>query len=163
MTIDIREQRQAVVREALTWLRTPFMYDQCVKGVGVDCGRFLAAVFNNAGVKRIDIAKLPHIPPGWFLHKQKDAPSPYLSAILTYSVEYNLAPGQIPEVGDIVLAKEARDWAHGAIVVAWPKVIGSAYEHCVTLWENIHTSPQYSHRELKFLNPWDLAAGGNND
>ncbi len=35
------EQRAAIVKEALTWLGTPFVYGACVKQVGVDCGRFL--------------------------------------------------------------------------------------------------------------------------
>jgi hypothetical protein len=159
--VTVQLQRQAVVEEALTWLGTPFEYGQCVKGVGVDCGRFPAAVFDRAGVKQIDILKIPQIPAYWFLHKREGVPSPYLEIFLKYTTEYVPPPGTVPEPGDIVLAKEARDWAHAAIVIAWPKVIGAAYEHCVTVWENIHLSPQYSHRQLKYLNPWGPGAGGN--
>jgi len=159
--VDIEEeQRQAVVREALTWVRTPFHWEQCIKGVGVDCGRFLAATFNGAGVKKIDIEKLPHFPPLWFMHKRDAAPSPFLEQLRTYAVEYELRPGQIPRPGDLVVAHFGRDWAHSAIVAEWPSVVGAAYEHCVTVWRDIHASPQYAHRELKFLNPWDPAAGG---
>jgi len=154
-------QRQAVVREALTWQRTPFHWETCIKGVGVDCGRFLAASFNAAGAKKIDIDALPHLPRLWFLHKSEGAPSPYLAQLLLYSVEYELKPGRTPRPADIVVARYGRDWAHSALVVEWPSVIGAAYEHCVTVWRDIHSSPQYAHNELKLLNPWDPAAGGN--
>lgn len=146
-----QEERTAVIREALTWQRTPFMWEACVKGVGVDCGRFLAAVYNAAGVKSIEIPKLPHLPPQWFLHSNKDS---FLDLIRPFAVEYGLAAGAQPRPGDIVVAKQARDWAHSAIVIAWPSVIGAAYGHCVTVWRDIHTSPQYMHRELKFFDPW---------
>lgn len=154
MTVDM--QRKAVVEEALSWLGTPFVYGQCVKGVGVDCGRFPAAVFHDAQVKRIDMAKIPHIPPDWFLHKREEQRSPYLDLFLQYTVEYTPA---VAQPGDILLAKEGRDWAHAAIVIAWPKVIGAAYGHCVTVWNNIYLSPQYANREWKFLNPWGSTEG----
>lgn len=151
-----QEQRAAVVAEALTWVKTPFVWEACVKGVGVDCGRLPAAVFNNAGVKNIDIKKLPKLPAQWFLHR---ADNSYLDQLRRFAVEYELQPGQIPQPGDLVVAKHGRDWAHSALVVEWPKVIGAAYGMCVTVWQNIYNSPQYAQRELKFLNPWAPGAG----
>lgn len=36
------EIRDAVIKEARTWLNTPFAHQQRIKGVGVDCANFLA-------------------------------------------------------------------------------------------------------------------------
>jgi cell wall-associated NlpC family hydrolase len=143
-----QEERAAVVKEALTWIGTPFVWEACIKKVGVDCGRFPAAVFNAVGIKHIDIAALPHLPPQWFMHRSDNS---YLDQLKLYSEEYT---GRTPKPGDIVVAKHGRDWAHSAIVIQWPRVIGAAFGHCVTVWQNIFTSPQYAQRELKYLDPW---------
>lgn len=42
--------REQVVEEALTWLGTPYHHLACLKGVGVDCGRFLEGVGKVLGV-----------------------------------------------------------------------------------------------------------------
>ena len=150
---------------------------------GVDCGRFLASALI-AGGKRIVISDLPHLPPGWFFHRGEDCASsegrvargqsPFLDIIREYAVEYRLqtfaeSRGQgiglavqsdalrakaKPEPADIVIAKCGRDWAHCALVIAWPRVIAAACEHVVTVWENIYRSPQYMNRELRFFDPW---------
>lgn len=142
------EQRAAVVQEALEWVRTPFVWEASIKGVGVDCGRFLAAVFNNAGVRQIDLAALPHLSPQWFLHHADES---YLNVIRQFAEEYTLQPGEVPPPGDIVVAKYGRDWAHSAIVIEWPKVIGAAHGTCVTVWNNLFRSPQYATRELRYF------------
>lgn len=149
------EQRAAIVKEALTWVGTPFVYGACVKKVGVDCGRFLAATLTAAGVVDIDVAKLPMLPPMWFLHCSAEQ---YPPIIATYSKEYQLAPNQVPQPGDIVLAKYGRDYAHSVFVLAWPKVIGSACESCVTIWRDIHASPQFASRPLRYFNPIPVQA-----
>jgi hypothetical protein len=46
--------RAAVVKEALTWLGTPYHHHARVKGVGVDCARLLCAVYEAS-------ACVPHI------------------------------------------------------------------------------------------------------
>jgi len=43
-------ERQLVIKEALTWLSTPFHHEAMIKGAGVDCGMFLAAVYRVAGL-----------------------------------------------------------------------------------------------------------------
>jgi cell wall-associated NlpC family hydrolase len=145
-----QEERAAIVAEALTWIGTPFHWEACVKGVGVDCGRFPAAVFNKVGIKNINIKGFPRLSPQWFMHHSDNS---YLDQLKLYAVEYELA-NRSPQPGDLVVAKYGRDWAHSALVIQWPKVIGAAAGHCVTVWQNIYNSPQYAQRELKFLDPW---------
>lgn len=145
------EERQLVVRVALTWERTPFEYNACVKGVGVDCGRYPAAVFNEAGIKDIDIRHLPKLPPMWFMHRRSGG---YLAQLEKYAKRYELPHGQFPKPADIIVARYGFDWAHGAIVISWPTVIGAAHGGVVTVWKDVNTSPQYMGRELAYLDPW---------
>ena len=167
--MTIQEKRTACVREALTWERTPFVWGAAIKGVGADCGRYAAAVGNAAGVKNIDMNSFPEMSPQWFLHEHRT--SPFIEQILRFSVEYKLAKDAkadetmpvkaIPQPSDIVVAKFFHDWAHSAIVIDWPTIIGSAGGYCVTRWNNIYLSPQYGHRALRFFDPFHPDAGGN--
>lgn len=149
MTED--QQRAAVIAEVLSWQRTPFEWGQCVKGAGVDCGRFLAGVMNGASVKQIDLGSLPNLSPQWFLHRPDES---FLDQIRRFAVEYELEPGRTPRPGDIVVARFGRDYAHSAIVIDWPKVIGCATGHCVTIWQDIRRSPQYGSRKLRYFDPF---------
>jgi cell wall-associated NlpC family hydrolase len=115
------EARTRVVAEARGWLRTPFHDCANVKGVGVDCANLIAQVFERAGV-------VPHVEiqpylPQWFLHKSTEL-----------FVGYVLAAGgvEISEsevgLGDIVMYRVGRCFAHGGIVVDWPGEIIHAYK-----------------------------------
>jgi hypothetical protein len=162
--LTVAEQRRAAIREALTWRGTPFDFNQCVKGAGVDCGRFPAAALNAGRVEQIVIADLPKLSPQWFLHR-KEGDLSLLDLIRHFAQEYSLRPNgmhelwsgphkAVPEPADIVVARCGRDWAHCALVIQWPRVIGAAMEHVVTEWHNIFVSPQYMNRELAFFDPW---------
>jgi hypothetical protein len=147
--------RAQIITSARCWLRTPFVWEACVPGVGVDCGRFLAASFNGAGLTEIDMASLPRFQPDWFLHKREGSPSPFLEQIRGFgAVEYELPAGGIPQPADIVVAKLGRDWAHSALVIEWPHVIACANGFCVTEWRDLRRSPQYGSRPLKFFDPF---------
>ena len=114
------QQRAAVVAEARSWLRTPYVSHAKLKGIGADCGTFLAAVYANAG---IFLAKdLPDLPPQWFMHGDREW---YLEYLAQYAVEYGIPlswPPPSPQPGDIICAKHGRAFSHGAIVTVWPHV-----------------------------------------
>ena len=154
--------REAVITEALTWQRTPFVYGQCVKGVAADCGRFIASCLNNSGAQKIDVASLPQLSPQWFLHR---ADGSFIDLIKRFAGEYRLSPEALyemwggptkalPEPADIVVAKCGRDWAHSALVIEWPKVICASMGRSVAVWQDIYRSPQFGHRELRFFDPF---------
>ena len=50
--------RETILREALTYLGTPYHAQGRMKGVGVDCATFLCEVYEKAGV-------IPHVDPGY--------------------------------------------------------------------------------------------------
>jgi len=110
------EQRQAVVAEAKSWVRTPYHHEGRVKGAGVDCLWLLYAVYTNCGV--IKPFKVPHYSHQWHLHRGDEL---YENGILQHA--YRVSDEETPMSGDVVLYREGRTMSHGAIVTEWPMVI----------------------------------------
>lgn len=107
------EQRESVLAEALTWLRTPYHHATGIKGVGVDCAYLLIRVFNNCGLLP-DIDPRPY-PMDWHFHRGEER---YLSWVEKYA-----APVDDPQPADIALYQFGRCISHGAIVTEWPQII----------------------------------------
>ncbi len=108
------EQRARVVKEAESWLRTPYHPSGRVKGVGVDCAMLLAETYQNCGlVPRIDPAEYPH---DWHLHRGQEK---YMDYVLQHATMI-AAPGG---PGDGVLFRFGRCFSHGGIIVKWPRII----------------------------------------
>lgn len=100
--------RAAVVKEALTWLGTPYHHHARVKGVGVDCAQLLCAVYEACGC-------VPHIDPGnyahdWHLHRGEEVFIGWLEKAGAREV-------QTPTRGDVAVFRYGRAYSHGAIVV----------------------------------------------
>lgn len=115
------EQRAAVVREAKTWLGTPYHLNAKIKGAGVDCGTFLISSFHGAGL-------IPDVDLGTFfsdfhLHKTDEV---YLRWILEFC-----RPVEIAQPGDIILYRYGRILSHGALVVDFPRIIHAPREGVV--------------------------------
>lgn len=111
--------RADIVAEALTWLGTPYLPEARVKGAGVDCAMIAAEVYETVGA--IPHLDFDHYSPQWHLHNKSEA---YLDHVLAHAEEI---PGP-PEPGDMVLWFVGKSWAHGAIVVAWPRVVHASAE-----------------------------------
>lgn len=74
------EQQERVVAAARAWRGTPFHHGARMKGVGVDCGNLLIAVYVDAGVLR-EAPRYEPPPPGWHLHHADER---YLRLIARY-------------------------------------------------------------------------------
>jgi len=137
------EQRSRVVQEALTWDGTPYHHQARIKGVGVDCGQLLAAVYEDAGV-------LPHIETGdypgdWMLHRDEER---YLSFVMQYAQEVDA-----PRPGDIAVFRFGRSYAHGSIVVEWPRII-HAYVRVGVMVDDAGENGALVGRPVRFFSPW---------
>lgn len=111
------EERAAVDREARTWLGTPYHDCAMVKGAGVDCAFLLKAVYEAVGIEApIEIEPYS---PQWFLHRSEEK---YITKVLERAHEIDEARAG---VGDIVVYKFGRCFAHGAIIAApgWPQIV----------------------------------------
>lgn len=105
------DQRSAVVAEARTWLGTPYHHHGRVKGVGVDCGQLLAAVFAAAGV--IAPVDLGNYATQWHLHRSEEL---FLQWLQRCGAQ-PLPAGAAPQPGDIGVWHYGRTHSHGGIVV----------------------------------------------
>jgi len=112
-----QQQRNAVVKEAKTWLKTPYHWQGRVKGVGVDCGLLILEVFERCGL--IDHADVPHYSNEWHLHHGEEK---YLRWVERYCHDVT---GREPSPGDIILYQYGRCISHGAIVINYPTIIHS--------------------------------------
>ena len=113
-TISVDAQRQAVIAEARTWLRTPHHNGACIKGHGVDCGWLPLAVYHECGL-------MPKVDPGryspqFMLHRDEEW---YLQIADRHGKR--IAGPPLP--GDFALYKIGRIFSHGAIVIEWPRII----------------------------------------
>lgn len=99
--------RDDVVREARSWIGTPYHHAADVKGAGVDCAMILVRVYCGLGLAPLFDPR-PY-PAQWFLHRDEEK---YRGWIERYAVQIDQ-----PERGDICLYRFGRCAAHGAIMV----------------------------------------------
>ncbi|QJW45656.1 hydrolase [bacterium BFN5] len=142
MKQDEEKQRQAIAKEALEWLNTPYHHMGRVKGAGVDCGMFLLGVFENCGL--IKPVKVDYYPHDWHLHRDKQQ---YLEWLSQYT-----KPVDAPEPGDIVAYKYGRCISHGAIVIKWPQVIHAYIDLGVVLADA--SKGELAKRQQGFYSYW---------
>lgn len=147
---DIENQeRDRVISEARTWLRTPYHHCAKVKGHGVDCATLLKCVFENVGqVPPIDI---PDYSPQWFLHRDAEL---YMERVMMHAKEIAEKDAQF---ADVVLWKMGRTFAHGAIIMppGWPSIIHADSDSgCVVLGRGIDGRLGDVKRPRKFFTRW---------
>jgi len=146
-TPGILAQRAAVVTEALSWLGTPWVHAARVKGAGVDCGQFLADVFERAGV--VGYVPTPDYRQDWALNRSEE--------VFKSIVEQYAAPkphGTVPEPGDVVLFRFGRCLSHGGIVVKWPDFIHAYLNAGRVVVDSIEHNTDLARRYVGAWSPW---------
>ena len=139
------EKRRAVVAEAQSWIGTPFHHQGRVKGKrgGVDCLMLLAEVYERAGIS--GHIEPPFYVPDWHLHRDAER---YAEGLFAYAREIETAP--LP--GDIAVFRFGRTFSHGAIVVAWPRLM-HAYWLRGVVWGDATLQP-LKDRKVRFFSPF---------
>lgn len=133
------EERQSVVVEGRSWVRTPYHNYANVKGAGVDCAHFLVEAFVGAGlVERFPVEKYSH---DWHRHHNEEK---YLAKIEEY---LGLIDGsgvsliERPEFhalpGDVLVWQIGRTFSHGAIVTKWPYIVHASFPARIVLEESV--------------------------
>ena len=100
------DQRDRIVREARSWVGTPYHAQADIKGAGVDCGMLLVRVF-------VDCGLVPPFDPrpyadDWYLHRAEER---YLGFIFDRTKEVTA-----PSPGDVMVFRYGRCYAHGGVV-----------------------------------------------
>ncbi|MGH6846764.1 MAG: hypothetical protein ACREC0_04780 [Methylocella sp.] len=144
------DQRAAIVREARSWVRTPYHAQADIKGAGVDCGMFLVRVFVDSGLCE-PFDPRPYAD-DWYLHRSDER---YLGFIFDRTKEIDN-----PLPGDVVVFRYGRCYSHGGIVTKVdPLTIVHAYQPALAvLEEEVARSPALcAHsRNPKFFSLWAL-------
>jgi cell wall-associated NlpC family hydrolase len=119
------DQRARVIREAKTWLGTPFRDQSDVKGAGVDCAMLLVRSFVDSGVLP-PFDPRPYSPQ-WHLHRSEER---FLAIMETLGIEV----ARRPTPGDVIIYRFGRCFSHGALMIDATSVIHAWYlEQCVTI------------------------------
>lgn len=144
--IDEAAGRRAIVDEARTWIKTPYHVGGRIKGVGVDCGMLIAEVYEKAGI--IAHMDIPPYPADWHRHRKDEK---YLEFIL--SEGHRAEPGH-QKPGDVALWKFGLVRSHGAIIVAWPRVIHATLQERI-VWEcDVSDDVRYGTKDVQFYSYW---------
>lgn len=141
-----QQQRQRVVEEALSWLKTPYHHHGRVKGAGVDCAQILCAVFEACGIS-LPI-ELGNYPRDWHLHRSEEM----YEALLRQHGARQLLPGLQPLTGDIAVFQFGRTYSHGGIL-AFDNTIVHAYIGAGVILTRLDEAP-LSGRPVHFWTIW---------
>ncbi|KQU67780.1 MULTISPECIES: NlpC/P60 family protein [unclassified Rhizobacter] len=146
MTTIETEQREAVITEARTWLGTPYHHHGRLKGVGVDCGQSLCAIYEAAGVTA-------PIDPGtysiaWHLHRGEELYIEWLQRVGATRTE-------APSAGDVALFRFGRTFSHGGVLVDSRTVL-HAYVHQAVILTRLDEAP-LAGRPVQFWTLWPAA------
>jgi cell wall-associated NlpC family hydrolase len=104
-------QRAAVVAEARSWIGTPYHNCADIKGAGVDCGMLLVRVFVDTGL--CDPFEPRPYPADWHLHRSEER---YLGFVFDRCAELDVAAGETPQPGDVIVFLYGRCYSHGGII-----------------------------------------------
>jgi cell wall-associated NlpC family hydrolase len=113
--------RHKVLREAATWINTPYHENGDVKGAGVDCGMLLIRCFSDTGI--IEPFDPRPYPIQWAYNQRAER---YLEIVQRFASEIFEPP--LP--ADVAMFKIGHSWSHGAIVTRWPEVIHANRVDC---------------------------------
>lgn len=102
--------RQDIVSAALSWVDTPYVHHQRLRGVGVDCGMLLIGVYAQAGV--IDDFDPGYYPPDWHLHRSEEK---FIQIVERFADR--VSSDTVLDAGDLIVLKYGRCHAHGGIML----------------------------------------------
>lgn len=120
--------REAIVKEARSWARTPYHDHAGIKHVGVDCAYFPLRVYQSVGKIPANF-EVPYYSPQQWLNSpsQKDKFHLKFEDTTFLDIVLRFAKREITEAevkpGDFVIYKVAASWTHGGIVVEWPNYV----------------------------------------
>jgi cell wall-associated NlpC family hydrolase len=102
----------------------------------------LMEVYSASGI--ISPEPIPFYPPDWHLHRGIER---YLDGVMQYAREVAEA-----EPGDVALFKFGRSFAHGAVVVEWPRLI-HAWHNAGVVYGDASQAP-LAPRTVRFFSPF---------
>jgi cell wall-associated NlpC family hydrolase len=143
---DETTSRTRIVDEARSWVGTPYHHEARVKGHGVDCAQFVAAVFEQTGL--IKEITTEHYPPDWHFHQAAER---LLDKIKQYAGEIAL---EDVRPGDIVAFHFGKTYAHAGVVVEWPLLIHANMRGGIVEFIDADRDPHLRKCDKQFFSFW---------
>lgn len=138
--------RARIIKVARGFLGTPFHDQQSLKGVGIDCAHLLREVYVEAGV--IETFPIAPYSPQFMLHTDEGLFEGYVRKVAREIEPEAVRPG------DIVLYKVGRSFAHGGIIVEWPRAVIHAFKSYGKVVETPAFDADLHGRKVKFFSHW---------
>jgi cell wall-associated NlpC family hydrolase len=143
------DSRLKVVAAARSWLGTPYHHAADVRGHGVDCAMLLVRVF--CDLRLVELFDPRPYTADWFLHRDEER---YMDHLLARAREV-----AEPLLGDVVLFKVGRCFAHGGIVSSDnPLRIVHAFApaRCV-VEDDLRRCSELTAKPFKYFSYWQVA------
>jgi cell wall-associated NlpC family hydrolase len=139
------EKRLAVIAEARSWIGTPFHFGARIKGTGVDCAQFIAAVFEHCEIFNAD--DYGFFGRDWHFHTDVEH---YKMRMVRHALELPLTTQ--PQPGDVALVRVGRVFSHAGIIVEWPMLIHAGPRGVREV--NGEFDPMWIHWDKCFFDPY---------
>lgn len=112
------EGRDAIVKAAVTWLRTPYRHTGCLKGAGANCAMLLYGIARDAGVLPPNAEEPKWYSPQFHVHSKEER---LLRVIESYGC-VEISEAEV-KPGDVIAYLTGRSHGHLALVIEWPRKI----------------------------------------
>lgn len=144
--------REDVVREARSWIGTPYHLRGQVKGAGCDCATLILCCYRNCGL--IKDEQMGIFSGDWWVHTTEQK---YMLRILRHAakVAETVAFRAIKaEPGNIVLTATSgsKVYNHGGIITEWPKVVHAMPPQAREVDASIY--PGWCQQQIVIFDPW---------
>lgn len=148
-------ERDQVVAEARSFIGTAYHHEGSIKIKrapdgsvldvgGVDCAWFPFLVYRSLGL--ISLEKMPRYTQHWFLHGGDEI---YLDLVRSQASEIDGPP--LP--GDFAMWRIGRLYAHGAVVLNWPRIVHSV-RAAGSVIEDHANGGEMQDKPVKFFSIW---------
>jgi cell wall-associated NlpC family hydrolase len=111
--------REAMVREAVTWIGTRYVDHAGRKGQGVDCAFFPIRVLQAVGIVPADFVPPKYSPQQWMIDGEDTT---YLETLKKFA-KREVTDMKEVKPGDLALYMLHKSWTHGAVVISWPGML----------------------------------------
>jgi len=152
--------RTQLVAEAQTWRGTPYEMNQCVKGAGADCGRWMFGALQNCGLidAATDVRTIEIFGNNWSCNTDDEKYRRYIFRMLRHSRSiltgicqptHNILPGCLV----LVRPPTSRAFDHGGLVLSWPRMLHSIPDYGVSEC-NASTHWLWAHKAIEAFDPF---------
>lgn len=139
---EIDRQVQAVIAEALTWEKTPYLHGECIKGVAISCASFIVESFNRAIGTHLTVEQYPE---QWYLNEKVQR---YLNSLRAQG--FVEIPRKETRAGDLIISRPYCEiYSHGGILLAPEHPVSVSGIHCskkgVQRVHNLYSTYYFGH------------------